>query len=79
VSSPFPRILTPSLGFLTIPDSISVSTETSEPASNLSNALTLIATISKRFLFVKPLLGIRLYNGIWPPSKPGLGAPERAF
>lgn len=44
-----------------------------------TNALTLIATISKRFLFVKPLLGIRLYNGIWPPSKPGLGAPERAF
>ena len=38
-----------------------------------------VGSDSLRFLLVKPLLGILLYNGIWPPSKPGLGAPERAF
>ena len=64
VSSPLARILIPSLGFLTIPDSINVSTVTSAPLSNLSNVLMLIATNSLRFLFVKPLLGILLYNGI---------------
>ena len=46
VNSPLPRILTPSLGFLTIPVSINVATETSAPSSNLSNTLMLIPTIA---------------------------------
>ena len=55
------------------------STVTAEPFSNLSNSLTLIPTMSLLFLFVNPRFGRRLYNGICPPSKPILGAPERAF
>lgn len=64
VNSPFPRILTPSLGFFTIPLSISVSTDTVAPSSNLSSAPRLIATIVLEFLFVNPLFGILLYKGI---------------
>src|SRR5690606_11233870 len=79
VSSPLPRILTPSLGFLMIPVSINEATVTVAPSSNLFNTSTLIATISFEFRLVKPLLGILLYNGICPPSNPILGAPERAF
>ena len=80
VNSPFPKILTPSLGFLTIPASIKASTDTSAPSSNLSKAERLIPTISLEFLHLKPLLGIRLYKGICPPSNPGLTPPpERAF
>ena len=62
-----------------IPASISAFTSTVAPSSKRSRTLTFTATISFVFLFLNPLLGIRLYNGICPPSKPTLGAPERAF
>ena len=79
VSSPFPKILTPSFASLITPASIRVAMVTSVSLSNLSNALTFTASISLEFLLVKPLFGIRLYSGICPPSNPTLGAPERAF
>ena len=63
-----------------LPDiSFKDSTVTSAPSSNLFNMLTLIVMISCVFLLWKPLFGSLRYNGIWPPSKPILGAPERAF
>ena len=64
VSSALPMIFTPSFGFLTIPRSIRLSTVTSAPSSNLLSAAISTATTSLVFLFVKPLLGSLLYNGI---------------
>ena len=64
VSSPFPRIFTPSLGFLMRPISFMASTDTSAPSSKRSSAETLMATISFVLRFLKPRFGRRRYKGI---------------
>src|SRR3569832_2322963 len=30
-------------------------------------------------MLLKPRFGIRMWSGIWPPSKPAIDTPERAF
>src|SRR5882762_2327640 len=79
-NSPRPNILTRSLRE-TKPCSFSVSKSTDDNvyfSVNACNTSRLTPTYSTRLGFLKPTLGTRRCNGIWPPSKPTFVlVPER--
>src|SRR4029450_13196184 len=79
-NSPFPRILIPSLSFLTIPFSRSVSGATLAPGSHCERVSRLTMVYSLRKTLLNPRFGKRRYKGICPPSKPGrIDDPDRDF
>src|SRR3954451_20196275 len=84
-SSPTPRIFTPSRGFDSTPAATSASTVTgaswpSFPAFTASWMRPRLTSFrSRAFGGVKPRFGRRRCNGIWPPSKPLIATPVRAF
>ena len=88
-SSPLPSSFTSVFVFLSRPRSTSDSGVTSAPSSKRSSDPTLTGAVNVRngpigiaSFDVEPrCLPIRMYDGIWPPSKPGriLCEPERAF
>src|SRR5918911_36366 len=85
LSSPLPRTLTPSRAFDSTPAATSASTvmgalASSLPASTASWMRPRLTSLrSRAFGGVKPRFGRRRCSGIWPPSKPLMDTPVRAF
>src|SRR5919107_1546828 len=83
LSSPTPRIFTPSRGLETTPAATSDSTVTAAALSSLPASMacwmrpTLTSLRSIAFGLLKPRFGRRRCRGIWPPSKPLIATPER--
>ncbi len=86
VSSPSPRIFTPSRGFERTPAATSASPSTGAPCVELAGVdrlldaaeIDLVQVAGDRRC-VKPRFGRRRWSGIWPPSKPLMATPVRAF
>src|SRR5690606_1123737 len=84
-SSPVPRTRTPSLARRITP----AATRASPLISFLASSFLASTASCRRHRFtsasfsapglLKPRFGIRMYSGIWPPSKPPMATPERDF
>ena len=86
LSSPLPSSRTPSLARRSTPALTSAAASTVAPASSLPASIACLhaaeidlVELARERVVLKPRFGRRRCSGIWPPSKPLMRTPERAF